>query len=143
MGEPERLIGDDLLSFAGIGPASVLAIPTAQQFAEKLHAYTFPWLKRTNMRTKDLVDLVLLIERGPPEGGDVRNAVEATFSTRATHPLPRTLDPPPSAWRTEFTAMSAEAGLSTTEYLEAFTIVERFWMAAVRDGSEGSAKPPR
>jgi hypothetical protein len=79
VGEPERLVGDDLLSFAGIGPALVLAIPKAQQFAEKVHAYTFPWSGRMNTRTKDLVDLVLLIERGPPEDGDVRRALEATF----------------------------------------------------------------
>jgi hypothetical protein len=129
VGEPERLAGDDLLSFAGIGPALVLAIPKAQQFAEKLHAYTFPWSGRLNTRTKDLVDLVLLIERGPPEAGEIRRALEATFSTRATHPLPKALQPPPAAWRTEFTAMAAEAGLSTREYLEAFAILERFWTA--------------
>jgi hypothetical protein len=127
VGEPERLVGDDLLSFAGIGPASVLAIPKAQQFAEKLHAYTFPWSGRVNTRTKDLVDLVLLIERGPPEAGDVRGALEATFSTRATHPLPKVPQPPPKEWAAEFMAMAAEAGLSTTEYLEAFAILERFW----------------
>ena len=62
--EPERLTGDDLLEFAGIAPAVVLAIPQPQQFAEKAHAYTFPWSGRPNTRTKDLVDLVLLIERG-------------------------------------------------------------------------------
>jgi hypothetical protein len=127
VGEPERLLGDDLLSFAGIGPASVLAIPKGQQFAEKLHAYTFPWSGRRNTRTKDLVDLVLLIERGPPDAADFRGALEATFSTRATHPLPKTLQPPPAEWRTEFARMAAEAGLSTTEYLEAFAILEHFW----------------
>ncbi len=127
MGEPERLVGDDLLSFAGIDPASVLAIPKAQQFAEKLHAYTFSWSGRMNTRTKDLVDLVLLIERGPPEAGDVRRALDATFSTRATHPLPNALLPPPTEWRIEFTGMATEAALSTADYLEAFAILERFW----------------
>ncbi len=80
-----------------------------------------------NTRTKDLVDLVLLIEHGPPEPADVRRALEATFSTRATHPLPTTLQPPPGAWKTEFTGMAAEAVLSTTDYLEAFAILERYW----------------
>ncbi len=97
VGEPERLVGDDLLSFAGIDPASVLAIPRAQQFAEKLHACTFPWSGRMNTRSKDLVDLVLLIERGPLDAGDVRKALEATFSTRATHPLPTTLNHHPAS----------------------------------------------
>lgn len=43
IGEAESLMGDDLLGFAGIGPARALAISTAQQFAEKAHSYTFPW----------------------------------------------------------------------------------------------------
>ena len=34
VGSPERLTGDDVLEFAGIEPASVLAIPKSQQFAE-------------------------------------------------------------------------------------------------------------
>jgi Nucleotidyl transferase AbiEii toxin, Type IV TA system len=127
VGEPERLIGDDLLSFAGIDPASVLAIPKAQQFAEKIHAYTFPWSGRMNTRTKDLVDLVLLIETGPPEPAQVRAAIAATFATRSTHPQPASLPPPPEIWRAEFAGMAAEARLSTTEYREAFAILERFW----------------
>ncbi len=126
-GEPERLLGDDLLSFAGIGPATALAISRAQQFAEKLHAYTFPWSGRLNTRTKDLVDLVLLIGRGPPEPGDIREALVTVFSTRATHPLPEALPPPPAAWASEFVGMAREAGLSTTDYLEAFVFLDRFW----------------
>jgi hypothetical protein len=128
MGEPERLTGEDLLAFAGIGPATALAIPTAQQFAEKLHAYTFPWSGRRNTRTKDLVDLVLLIERNPPEAAALRGALAATFSTRATHPLPRALPPPPEEWGTEFVGMAREAGLSTTDYLEAFARLDGFWL---------------
>ncbi len=127
VGEPEQLVGEDILSFAGIGPATVLAIPKPQQLAEKLHAYTFPWSGRLNTRTKDLVDLVLLIERGPPDAGEVRRALEATFTTRATHPIPTVLPAPPSEWAAEFGGMATEAALSTTEYLEAFAILERFW----------------
>lgn len=43
IGEPERLTGDDLLDTAGLVPVVVLAISKTQQFAEKAHAYTFPW----------------------------------------------------------------------------------------------------
>jgi hypothetical protein len=43
LGQPEILDGDDLLDFAGISPARALAISQPQQFAEKVHAYTFPW----------------------------------------------------------------------------------------------------
>ena len=127
VGTPDRLTGDDLLGFAGIPPATALAIPKAQQFAEKVHAYTFPWAGRVNTRTKDLADLVLLIERGPPDGGELLEALLATFSTRGTHELPAALVPPPEAWKDEFVGMATEANLSTTDYLEAFRRLERFW----------------
>src|SRR5438445_510711 len=87
VGDPEQLTGDDLLDFAGIGPAKVLAIPKPVQFAEKAHAYSFPWSGRLNTRTKDLVDLLLLIERGPLDLEQLRLALKATFETRGTHPL--------------------------------------------------------
>lgn len=129
VGEPERLTGDDLLDFAGVDPARVLAIPRPQQFAEKIHAYSFPWEGRLNTRTKDLVDLVVLIERGALNPDEVRAAVAATFTTRDTHPVPSPLKPPPDFWAKDFPGMAAEAGLSTGDYLEAFRILEAFWTA--------------
>jgi hypothetical protein len=129
VGEPEWLTGDDLLSFAGIPPAAAMAIATPQQFAEKLHAYTFPWSGRLNTRTKDLVDLVLLIERGIPDVARIQSALLATFAARGTHPLPASLDPLPKAWAVDFPAMAVEAGLSTSDYLEAFSVLVAFWTA--------------
>lgn len=126
-GEPERLTGDDLLDFAGIGPAVALAIPRPQQFAEKIHAYTFPWKGRLNTRTKDLVDLVLLAERGKLSVVQVRSALDATFRTRGTHALPKTLPPPPEHWKRDFPGMAKEAGISTTDHVSAFSVLEAFW----------------
>lgn len=126
-GEPERLEGDETLDFAGLPRTVVLAIPKAQQFAEKVHAYTFPWEGRLNTRTKDLVDLVILIERGLPDAKLNKQALDVTFSTRSTHPLPRTLPSPPPFWAKDFPSMAEEAGLSTSNYLEAFAILERYW----------------
>ena len=137
VGEPERLAGDDLLAFAGIPPADVMAISKPQQFAEKLHAYTFPWAGRQNTRTKGLVNLVLLIERGVPDAARIRSALQATFATRGTHPLPTSLGPPPRAWAVDFPAMATEAGLSTTDYLEAFAILEAFWTAGALGPAPG------
>lgn len=105
----------------------MLAIPKPQQFAEKAHAYTYPWGDRVNTRTKDLVDLVLLLERGTLDAAAVRAALQATFDTRGTHPLPKTLAPPPASWEADFKAMAEEAGLSTPAYLAAFSVLERFW----------------
>ena len=108
-------------------PFSTVAIPKAQQFAEKLHAYTFPWAGRQNTRSKDLVDLVLLIERGIPDVGRIRAALSATFSTRATHSLPNTLPSPPDSWALDFRGMAEEANISTADVLLAFAVLERFW----------------
>ena len=90
MGTPEPLVGDDLLAFADIAPAKVLAIPREQQFAEKVHAYTLARGERVNTRTKDLVDLLLLMETQPFDPASLRLAVEETFGRRATHPVPKT-----------------------------------------------------
>ena len=92
-GEPERIVGDDLLSFAGIPPAAVLAISKPQQFAEKVHAYTFPWSGRVNTRTKDLVDLVLLIERGLPDAAGIRSALAGDVLGAGDPPAPRVAGP--------------------------------------------------
>ena len=59
----ETLSGRDWLGFAGIASAKFPAVSPEEQFAEKLHAYTLPRAGRENTRVKDLVDLVLLIER--------------------------------------------------------------------------------
>jgi hypothetical protein len=59
----ETLSGRDWLGFAGIASTTFPAVSTEEQFAEKLHAYTLPRESRENTRVKDLVDLILLIER--------------------------------------------------------------------------------
>jgi hypothetical protein len=127
-GETETLIGDDLIGFAGIEPAQARAIPKAQQFAEKVHAYTFPWTDRENTRSRDLVDLVLLIERGDLDPAAIRDAVVETFRRRAKHKLPDRLPSPPEAWRDEFTVMAAETGISTTELGDAFAALVEYWL---------------
>lgn len=127
IGTPEQLTGDDILDFAGIPPAVVRAIPRSQQFAEKVHAYTFPWSGRLNTRTKDLVDLVLLIERGLPDVDELRNALKLTFSTRGTHLLPDELPEPPEQWASDFPGMAAEAGISVKTVMDGFLIMNSFW----------------
>jgi hypothetical protein len=126
-GEPERLVGDDLLSFAGLAPARVLAIPLAQQFAEKLHAYTYPWTDRVNTRSRDLVDMVLLIERGELDAKQVQRAVREIFGRRGHRSVPGVLDAPPTSWQAEFPAMAKQASLGAGELAAAFDVLQAFW----------------
>ncbi|GMU23264.1 MAG: hypothetical protein AMXMBFR13_33460 [Phycisphaerae bacterium] len=126
LGQPEQLVGDDLLTFADIAPPAVLAIPRTQQFAEKVHAYTFAWGDRENSRTRDLVDLVLLIECDM-QLEEVRAALQATFDARKTHAVPSTFPRPPEAWREEFETMANEIGLRVASLDEAFQELVAFW----------------
>jgi len=126
-GEPERLVGDDLLTFAGLPPAVALAVPRETQFAEKVHAYTRPWDDRINTRTKDLVDLMLLIEGGLPDREALRAALRRAFGSTRSHAWPTALPAPPVAWRTDFAALAEEAGLPQQDLAAAFERFGDFW----------------
>ena len=126
-GAPETLDCDDFLAFAGIPPATVLAIPRAQQFAEKIHAYTYPWSDRQNTRSRDLVDLLILIERDLPPIDTLRAAIDATFAVRATHSKPDRLSEPPAAWTSEYAAMANEIELEALSLQQAYARLSEFW----------------
>ncbi len=74
---PDALTGEDLLDFAGIPPARVLAIPKAQRFAEKLHAYTFPWAGRQNTRVSREGFAVSAAENGVRLSGPLGHVVRS------------------------------------------------------------------
>lgn len=108
------LVGPALLSFAGIAPATVPAVPLEQHLAEKLHAYTRSYgaYAAVSSRPKDLVDIVLMAELQAYDAVALRDAVEQTFAVRATHALPDFLAPPPPAWGASYGALAGEVGVS-------------------------------
>jgi hypothetical protein len=138
LGEPAWVEGDSLLNFAGIPAVCIPVVPAAQQFAEKIHAYTFPWQDRDNTRVKDLVDLVLLVHSGLLEAGQVRQALRETFRLRATHPLTAELPKPPEAWSESFRALAIELGLPVQDLEQAHTYLSAFWRSHRLGTVEGS-----
>jgi hypothetical protein len=116
----------DWLGFAGISSPSVPMIRREQQFAEKLHAYTLPRTAAPNSRVRDLVDMVLLIRSGTLESSRVAHALRATFERRATHPVPKALNPPPEEWNAPFARLAAECRLELSAG-EAFRLREEFY----------------
>jgi hypothetical protein len=64
LGEPETVVADDVLEFAGIAPPVVRLYPIETHIAEKLHAYTMP-RARPNTGIKDLPDIALLATTRP------------------------------------------------------------------------------
>jgi hypothetical protein len=127
LGEPAWVDGGPLLDFAGIPAVCIPVVPAAQQFAEKIHAYTFPWQDRDNTRVKDMVDLVLLVHSGLLEATEVKQGLEMTFRVRATHPLTAELPKPPEAWSESFRALASELGLPVQNLEQAHAYLSTFW----------------
>ncbi len=107
LGEPEVVVAEDVLAFAGIAPPALRLYPIETHLAEKLHAYTMPRV-RPNSRVKDLPDLALLATAQTLEATRLRAALEQTFSFRKTHALPAMLPEPLPSWVIPYAAMARE-----------------------------------
>ena len=70
--------------------------------------YTRPWGDRLNARTKDLVDLLCLIEAGGLDESALATTLAAVFGGPLERAIPETLPAPPPIWRQAFAEMAAE-----------------------------------
>ncbi len=117
--KPDMIQTSDLLSFAGIGPLTLPAVPLPQHLAEKVHAYTRSYGRsgRPSTRPKDLVDILLIEGSAMIEATALRHALETTFSKRALQPLPASLQAPPAMWTAPYRRLAEtvniEPNLST------------------------------
>jgi hypothetical protein len=111
LGEPELVVAEDVLGFAGISPPLLRLYPIETHIAEKLHAYTMP-RNRPNTRVKDLPDLALLATAQPLDAKRLRTALEQTFAFRKTHALPASVPAPLEAWRAPYQAMARDEQLA-------------------------------
>jgi hypothetical protein len=107
LGEPEVVVAQDVLAFAGIAPPTLRLYPLETHIAEKLHAYTMP-RARANSRVKDLPDLALLALAQELDAKRLRAALQQTFVHRNTHPLPGSVPAPADAWRIPYEAMARD-----------------------------------
>jgi len=123
----EEVPESDALAFAGILPGTFRAISLSQQFAEKIHAFTFPWEDRDNTRVKDLVDITLILETSPPEPTAARASLSAIFEGRQTHPLPTEILDPPVTWVGSYGAAAREIGLANLGMDEAMVLLRNYW----------------
>jgi hypothetical protein len=120
------------LAFASYPPlVTVQASAFAQQAAEKLHALTRTYDDRPNTRTKDLVDLVLLIENDLLDTARLCERVRAVFAVRATHEPPEELPPVPAAWRHDYSALVAGLDVEATTMAAAQARVRELWRRVV------------
>lgn len=112
-GTPEVLRGPELLTFAGIEPAEVPALPLEQHLAEKVHAYTRSYgTGVASTRVKDLVDIVLIGSFTTLDADRLAVALRRTFEIRGQQSLPATLPAPPADWTVPYGRLATEVGLS-------------------------------
>jgi hypothetical protein len=82
------------------------------------------------MRTKDLVDLVLMIETDAVTPEQVAEAVRRTFARRRAHAVPDVLAEPPKRWEADFDSLATEANLKARDLASAFRLLSEFWQQA-------------
>lgn len=120
-----------ILSFAGIAPTEVSAYSVAQQIAEKLHALTRQYRSGTSSRVKDLVDILLLCTHEKVDDKQLVKAIQLTFETRGTHPVPESLPDLPSSLARDYGRIARELGLSGTDFDSAQQQVKGFLAPAL------------
>jgi hypothetical protein len=115
-----------ILGFAGIQPTSVPCYPIVQQIAEKLHALTRPHVSGGSSRGKDLADILLLAKLGSINGYALKQAIVATFESRATHPLPAELPPLPKLLAREYEHLADTLDLPYGTFVAAERALRQF-----------------
>jgi predicted nucleotidyltransferase component of viral defense system len=127
----ERVTLRSSLSFAGIDASSVDLIDINRHAAEKIHAFSRTYGERPSSRVRDLVDLVLLIENDLLDFAHTATAIDAVFSQRATHPVPRVLPDPPAYWEDQYARLVADLTVEARTLTEALELLRRWWQQAI------------
>lgn len=140
VGEPEVVVAEDVLAFAGIAPPSLRLYPIATHIAEKLHAYTMP-RSRPNSRVKDLPDLALLATAQAIDARTLREALEQTFTFRNTHLLPSLVPSPPWSWAIPYAAMARDDKLVWTTLADVTSAVQSFLDPVLADVLDANWSP--
>ena len=118
------------LDFADITCPQFPSISNEQQFAEKIHAYAFPYKNRTSSRVRDIVDMVLLIKNGKLNKDRLKQAIELTFNCYGVRKPPLYLNEPPLTWKASFLELATECELEIS-LDKAYSIVAKFYSEAI------------
>jgi hypothetical protein len=140
LGEPEVIIANDILGFAGIAPPRLRLYPIATHIAEKLHAYTLP-RSRPNSRVKDLPDIALLASAQPLAAARLRAALEQTFTFRNTHELPAALPEPSVEWAGPYEVMAREDKLAWATLAQVVAAASAFLDPVLTDALDAQWDP--
>lgn len=109
VGATELLVIPVPVPLPGAGAVSIEAVDVHQHAAEKFHAYARLYAHdRPSSRTKDLVDLVLLIDAGLlNDVTRLRQRLLAVYGARDASTPVAALPEPPDSWRLTYEAFAA------------------------------------
>lgn len=95
---------------------------------------------RSNTRVKDLPDLALLASVAPLNAAELRGAIEATFSFRATHSMPPSVPAPPVDWAPVYERMAKVDELPWKTLSDVHDAAQSF-LNPVLQGADGTWEP--
>lgn len=99
----------------GLRPVRVAAVDVDQHAAEKLHAMMRVYAgERPSSRTKDLVDLVLLLEAGLLDAHRLADRLAVVYGERDGTAPPEALAPLPAGWEQDYPALLGQHELTVT-----------------------------
>ena len=81
---------------------------------------------QNNSRVKDLVDMILLIQKGKMSKPKIKESIIAVFKSHDVSEIPSKLSPPPPSWSAPFSRLADECGIKTT-IDEAFQKLDSFY----------------
>lgn len=122
-----------MLDFAGVRASTVEIIDIHRHAAQKLHAMTRDFGDRENSRLRDLVDLVLMIERGMLTPGLLAARTTDVWAEREQSSPPAALPRLPEAWAHRYGSLTEQLDIDTRSYPSAVTIVADLWRAMFPD----------
>jgi hypothetical protein len=107
---------------------SVAAVDVHQHAAEKCHAYSRVYARETpSSRTKDLVDLVLLVEAGLLDDHALARRLEHVWRERDGALPPLELPAPPPSWAADYRRLAADTGASAATTDEASALLAHLY----------------
>jgi hypothetical protein len=115
------------LDFAGFPATVVEIVDVNRHAAERFHAMLWDFGDRENTRARDLVDLVLLIERGLLVPADAAASAREVWAERDGVEPPATLPTLPESWPLRYERLAAELGLATRTFVAAQATIARMW----------------
>ncbi len=125
--ETEEVVLPNTLDFAGIPATTIEMVDVNRHTAEKLHAMSRDFGDRENIRVRDLMDVVLLIEHGLLTTERLRACVREVWTERDRTDPPTELPAFPSSWPMRYELLTIEHGVGASDFPSARAQIERLW----------------